>query len=151
MPQSSSRCSDNEARVSRSREVIRCENVPNIPKMTWNLFFFLQNRCSQGSKYRKLSSLIAYTSVSPQFDLFITLFPDLLIEVSVTNWQNYAKIRLLCNIEETVTFYQGYAWGVVVLVMSQVAQARYMSSSMLTFASFRNSSDLNIYKDLYGK
>ena len=37
------------------------------------------------------------------------------------------------------------------LVLSQVAQARYMSSSMLTFASFRNSSDLHIYMDLYGK
>ena len=36
-------------------------------------------------------------------------------------------------------------------ITSQVAQARYMSSSMLTFASFRNSSDLHIYKDLYGK
>ena len=34
---------------------------------------------------------------------------------------------------------------------SQVAQARYMSSSMLTFAPFRNSSDLHIYMDLYGK
>ena len=34
---------------------------------------------------------------------------------------------------------------------SQVAQARYMSSSMLTFALLRNSSDLLIYKDLYGE
>ena len=33
---------------------------------------------------------------------------------------------------------------------SQVAQARYMSSSILTFALLRNSSDLHIYKDLYG-
>ena len=32
-----------------------------------------------------------------------------------------------------------------------IQHARYMSSSMLTFASFRNSSDLHIYKDLYGK
>ena len=34
---------------------------------------------------------------------------------------------------------------------SQVAQARYMSSSMCTFALFRDSSDLHIYKDLYGE
>lgn len=34
---------------------------------------------------------------------------------------------------------------------AQVAQARYMSSSMLTFALLRNSSDLHIYKDLYGE
>ena len=34
---------------------------------------------------------------------------------------------------------------------AQVAQAQYMSSSMLTFALLRNSSDLHIYKDLYGK
>ena len=34
-------------------------------------------------------------------------------------------------------------------VLSQLAQARYMSSSMLTFALLRNSSDLYIYKDLY--
>ena len=34
---------------------------------------------------------------------------------------------------------------------SQVAQARYMSSSILTFALLRNSSDLHIYKDLYGE
>ena len=34
---------------------------------------------------------------------------------------------------------------------SQVAQARYMSSSMLTFALLRNSSDLHIYKDFYGE
>ena len=33
----------------------------------------------------------------------------------------------------------------------QVAQARYMSSSMLTFALLRDSSDLHIYKDLYGE
>ena len=31
----------------------------------------------------------------------------------------------------------------------QVAQARFLSSSMLTFALLRNSSDLHIYKDLY--
>ena len=36
-------------------------------------------------------------------------------------------------------------------VASQVAQARYMSSSMLTFALLRDSSDLHIYKDLYGE
>ena len=36
-----------------------------------------------------------------------------------------------------------------VLVSSQVAQARYMSSYMLTFALLRDSSDLHIYKDLY--
>ena len=34
---------------------------------------------------------------------------------------------------------------------SQVAQARYMSSSMLTFALLRDSSDLHIYKDLFGE
>ena len=34
---------------------------------------------------------------------------------------------------------------------TQVAQARYMSSSMLTFALLRDSSDLHIYKDLYGE
>ena len=34
-------------------------------------------------------------------------------------------------------------------MVSQVAQARYMSSSMLTFALLRDSSDLHIYKDLY--
>ena len=34
---------------------------------------------------------------------------------------------------------------------SQVAQARYMSSSMWTFALLRDSSDLHIYKDLYGE
>ena len=33
----------------------------------------------------------------------------------------------------------------------QVAQARYMSSSMLTFALLRDSIDLHIYKDLYGE
>ena len=32
---------------------------------------------------------------------------------------------------------------------SQVAQARYMSSYMLTFALIRDSSDLRIYKDWY--
>ena len=32
-----------------------------------------------------------------------------------------------------------------------MAQARYMSSSMLTFALLRDSSDLHIYKDLYGE
>ena len=37
------------------------------------------------------------------------------------------------------------------LVISQVAQARYMSSSMWTFALLRDSSDLHIYKDLYGE
>ena len=36
-------------------------------------------------------------------------------------------------------------------MIAQVAQGRYMSSSMLTFASFRNSSDLHIYMDWYGK
>ena len=36
-------------------------------------------------------------------------------------------------------------------VTSQVAQAPYMSSSMLTFALLRNSSDLHTSKDLYGK
>ena len=39
----------------------------------------------------------------------------------------------------------------MLLIKSQVAQARYMSSSMLTFALLRNSSDLHIYKDLYGE
>ena len=34
---------------------------------------------------------------------------------------------------------------------TQVAQARYMSSSMWTFALLRDSSDLHIYKDLYGE
>ena len=34
---------------------------------------------------------------------------------------------------------------------AQVAQARYMSSSMWTFALLRDSSDLHIYKDLYGE
>ena len=34
-------------------------------------------------------------------------------------------------------------------MLSQVAQVRYMSCSMLTFALLRNSSDLHIYKDLY--
>ena len=35
----------------------------------------------------------------------------------------------------------------------QLAQARYtcMSSSMLTFALLRSSSDLHVYKDLYGE
>ena len=33
----------------------------------------------------------------------------------------------------------------------QVAQTRYMSSSMWTFALLRDSSDLHIYKDLYGE
>ena len=33
----------------------------------------------------------------------------------------------------------------------QVAQALYMSSSMWTFALLRDSSDLHIYKDLYGE
>ena len=36
-------------------------------------------------------------------------------------------------------------------VPTQVAQARYMSSSMWTFALLRDSSDLHIYKDLYGE
>ena len=35
------------------------------------------------------------------------------------------------------------------LYQPQVAQARYMSSYMLTFALLRDSSDLRIYKDLY--
>ena len=34
---------------------------------------------------------------------------------------------------------------------AQVAQARYMSSSMLTFALLRDSSDLHIYRDLFGE
>ena len=34
---------------------------------------------------------------------------------------------------------------------AQVAQARYMSSSMWTFALLCDSSDLHIYKDLYGE
>ena len=34
---------------------------------------------------------------------------------------------------------------------AQVAQARYMSSSMWTFALLRDSSDLHIYEDLYGE
>ena len=38
-----------------------------------------------------------------------------------------------------------------VRLITQVAQARYMSSSMLTFALLRDSSDLHIYKDLYGE
>ena len=37
------------------------------------------------------------------------------------------------------------------MLETQVAQPRYMSSSMLTFALLRNSSDLHIYKDLYGE
>ena len=37
------------------------------------------------------------------------------------------------------------------LFSAQVAQARYMSSSMWTFALLRDSSDLHIYKDLYGE
>ena len=37
------------------------------------------------------------------------------------------------------------------LTRTQVAQARYMSSSMWTFALLRDSSDLHIYKDLYGE
>ena len=36
-------------------------------------------------------------------------------------------------------------------MLAQVAQARYMSSSMWTFALLRDSSDLHIYKDLYGE
>ena len=36
-------------------------------------------------------------------------------------------------------------------ISTQVAQARYMSSSMLTFALLSNSNDLHIYKDLYGE
>ena len=34
-------------------------------------------------------------------------------------------------------------------VLPQVAQARYMSSFMMTFVLLRNSSDLYIYEDLY--
>ena len=34
---------------------------------------------------------------------------------------------------------------------AQVGQARYMRSSMLTFALLPNSSDLHIYKDLFGE
>ena len=41
--------------------------------------------------------------------------------------------------------------AVTMLFGPQVAQARYMSSSMLTFALLRDSSDLHIYKDLYGE
>ena len=37
------------------------------------------------------------------------------------------------------------------MILPQVAQARYMSSSMLTFALLRDSSDLHIYKDLFGE
>ena len=37
------------------------------------------------------------------------------------------------------------------LICPQVAQARYMSSSMLNFALLRDSSDLHIYKDLSGE
>ena len=40
---------------------------------------------------------------------------------------------------------------VTVSIKPQVAQARYMSSSMLTFALLRDSSDLHVYKDLYGE
>ena len=36
-------------------------------------------------------------------------------------------------------------------LIPQVAQARYMSSSMLTFELLRYSIDLHIYKDLYGE
>ena len=36
-------------------------------------------------------------------------------------------------------------------VIAQVAQARYMSSSMWTFALLRDPSDLHIYEDLYGE
>ena len=40
----------------------------------------------------------------------------------------------------------------IFFVCAQVAQARYMSSSMWwTFALLRDSSDLHIYKDLYGE
>ena len=45
----------------------------------------------------------------------------------------------------------GFVWKVFACMQAQVAQARYMSSSMLTFALLRNSSDLHIYKDLYGE
>ena len=42
--------------------------------------------------------------------------------------------------------------SILVLLHSQVVQARYLRSSMLTFALFiRNSSDLHIYKDLHGE
>ena len=37
------------------------------------------------------------------------------------------------------------------LFTPQVTQARYMSSSMWTFALLRDSSDLHVYKDLYGE
>ena len=43
------------------------------------------------------------------------------------------------------------ASSVRALLKPQVAQARYMSSSMWTFALLRDSSDLHIYKDLYGE
>ena len=39
-----------------------------------------------------------------------------------------------------------FAW-----IFAQVAQARYMSGSKLTFALLRNLSDLHIYKGLYGE
>ena len=46
-------------------------------------------------------------------------------------------------------YYSIVVWDFAFLL--QVAQARYMSGSMLTFALVRNSSDLNIYKDLFGE
>ena len=45
----------------------------------------------------------------------------------------------------------GFIERTLVETLPQVAQARYMSSSMWTFALLRDSSDLHIYKDLYGE
>ena len=49
------------------------------------------------------------------------------------------------------TIYSNIELARSTVVQSQRVQARYMSSSMLTFALLRNSSELHIYKDLHGE
>ena len=58
-------------------------------------------------------------------------------------------LRPTVNSDKCIIY--GNIYKSIIHVYSQVAQARYMSSSMWTFALLRDSSDLHIYKDLYGE
>ena len=72
--------------------------------------------------------------------VFVRLFTlSLLSKIVCSLWYNL--VRCL-QVHTTLIFLD---------VGAQVAQARYMSSSMWTFALLRDSSDLHIYKDLYGE
>ena len=56
------------------------------------------------------------------------------------------KIKPHANLYPIDAVGYDFAW-----IFAQVAQARYMRGSKLTFALLRNSSDLHIYKGLYGE